>query len=135
MHCRERAVGAQKHGLDILVAPDAGDDRIGPFGPGGGRGHADCTAFIGGDPGFRALVAAIVDDDLMPGFGQMARHRAAHRAEAEETDTLGFTHGVALMQRGFAWAIRHLQAARGDHALAKGRLCATRPHHGRHTRT
>ena len=86
-HRGKGAIGAQRHLLQVRVVADAGEHRIGALGCIGGRTR-DAAAVLF-RPGIRLCAGAIVDGDLVSGAHQVARHRGAHHAHADECDLHG----------------------------------------------
>ena len=71
---RLRAVGDHEH------------ERIGVLGRGGRRARGARTELVRGRAG--PLRVDVEDGELEPGRGEVARHRAAHGAEADEAEAL-----------------------------------------------
>ena len=72
-------------GSEVKITSDCCGDRARRVGPGR----------AGGEMRGRRFLAQIVDDELVPGLLQIARHAGAHGAEPDESDL----HGCLLSNR------------------------------------
>ena len=83
---RGRPALAEEGVLRLLGVGDHDHERVGAFGRVGRRGRGARAVLLRG--GARPLRVDVEDGELEPGAGQVARHRPAHRAEADEADAL-----------------------------------------------
>ena len=78
----KRALGAGRDLAHVIVVADAHEDDVGALGRRGGVGRlAPPWSF---DPGRGLGGGPVIDRDLMPGLGEMPRHRIAHHAQSEK---------------------------------------------------
>ena len=81
-----RSVVAEQGGLRLRAVGDHDHERVGAGGRVGRRARRARAGVLRGRAG--PLLVDVEDGELEPGRGQVARHRGAHGAEADEPEAL-----------------------------------------------
>ena len=90
LYPRQHATFAQRNAPDIVVIADTHEDDVRV--PRRLRGCWSRTSIVLRNPGVRTCSSAVVDPNIVPRSGQMARHRVTHDAQAHECQLLLIVH-------------------------------------------
>ena len=84
-HAGEDAVVSERHGAEVVVVADAGEDELGALGRLARR--LGPPAAVLGHPFLRLAGAAVVDGEVVPALlRDVAGHRISHHAKPDEGD-------------------------------------------------